>query len=75
MNYAYYEFMNNTYCLNNRNQLIKSLNNAYDVTDSFNDINLNDLHNIINSLFQKYFTKLKLIKKNILVILKLLQIL
>ena len=61
---------NNTHCLKNNYQLIESLNKiknvktivTYDFTDLFNNINLNDLYNIINDLFQKYFTKLKLTK-------------
>ena len=56
---------NNTHCLKNTYQLIESLNKyknvnkivTYDFTDLFNDINLNDSYNIINDLFQKYFTK------------------
>ena len=33
---------------------------TYDFTDLFNNINLNDLNHNINSLFQKYYSKLKL---------------
>ena len=34
----------------------------YYFTDLFNNINLNDLYNIINNLFQKHFTNLELTK-------------
>ena len=42
---------------------------TYDFTDLLNNVDLNDLCNIINDLFQKYFTNLNLQKT--LVILKL----
>ena len=61
---------NNTHCIKNNYQLaeslikIKNVNNivTYDFSDLFNNINLNDLYNIMNDLFQKYFTNLKLTK-------------
>ena len=59
---------NNSYCLKNCYQLTKYFNKlkniadivTYDFTGLFKNINLNDLNHIINSLFKKYYFKLKL---------------
>ena len=44
--------------------MLKNVNNifTYSFTDLFNNFDLNDVHNIKNDMFQKYFANLKLTK-------------